>query len=170
VLLERNLLRGRGWVEFSVYALFSPQSLIAEGSANYGVDVVFPKAERLAWEKEVLFPLAGLPAELCEQYYRVVALTDKLGYAGNEAARRYLDGEIGKEVAQAWLVKFGLMNQERAAQRLQFIEKYRAYVINYNLGKDLVAAHVEARAGGSAEHGWHVFEALLSSPGLPSAL
>jgi hypothetical protein len=29
-LLEKNLVRDRGWMEFSVYALFSPQSLIAE--------------------------------------------------------------------------------------------------------------------------------------------
>jgi len=35
-LLER-LGRERGWVEFQVYPLFSPQSLIAEGSANYGI-------------------------------------------------------------------------------------------------------------------------------------
>jgi hypothetical protein len=41
VLLEKNLWRGRKWVEFSVYPLFSPQSLIAEGSANYGIDVTF---------------------------------------------------------------------------------------------------------------------------------
>ena len=32
-LLEKNLVRDRGWIEYSVYPLFSPQSLIAEGSA-----------------------------------------------------------------------------------------------------------------------------------------
>jgi hypothetical protein len=36
-LLEEKLTKGKGWVEFSVYPLFSPQSLIAEGSANYGI-------------------------------------------------------------------------------------------------------------------------------------
>ena len=41
-LLEKHLVRDRGWPEFSVYALFSPQSLIAEGSANYGIEVAFP--------------------------------------------------------------------------------------------------------------------------------
>jgi len=41
-LLEQHLVRDRGWVEFSVYALFSPQSLIAEGTANYGIEVAFP--------------------------------------------------------------------------------------------------------------------------------
>ena len=35
-LLEKHLVQGRGWVEFSIYPLFSPQSLIAEGTANFG--------------------------------------------------------------------------------------------------------------------------------------
>ena len=41
-LLEQALVHGRGWVEISMYPLFSPQSLIAEGSANYGIDMAFP--------------------------------------------------------------------------------------------------------------------------------
>ena len=46
VLLDKHLVRDRGWVEFSVYPLFSPQSLIAEGTANFGIDVAFPGRER----------------------------------------------------------------------------------------------------------------------------
>ena len=61
-LLEKHLMRDRGWVEASVYALFSPQSLIAEGTANYGIEVAFPGDERLAFERDVLFPAAGLKA------------------------------------------------------------------------------------------------------------
>src|SRR5205823_8080939 len=93
-LLEKNLVRDRGWVEFSIYPLFSPQSLIAEGSANYGIDIAFPGKERAEWEKAHLFPIAGLDPARAEQYYRIQDLTAKLSYAGNEAARRYLDGEI----------------------------------------------------------------------------
>jgi hypothetical protein len=37
VLLEQHLGRERGWQEFSVYPLFSPQSLIAEAMANYSI-------------------------------------------------------------------------------------------------------------------------------------
>ncbi|HUQ53971.1 MAG TPA: hypothetical protein VM692_17210, partial [Gammaproteobacteria bacterium] len=56
VLLEQQLMRARGWQEYSVYALFSPQSLIAEGTANYGIEVAFPDDERRAFERDVLFP------------------------------------------------------------------------------------------------------------------
>jgi hypothetical protein len=171
VLLEKNLVRDRGWVEFSVYPLYSPQSLIAEGSANYGVDVLFPKPERVTWERANLFPLAGIPAERADVYYRVLALLEKLAYADNEAARRYLDGSLGFEKAAEWLQKFALATPERALQRIRFIDKYRSYVINYNLGKDLVRAHVEALApAGDVAKRWQVFGELLSSPRLPSGL
>ena len=68
MLLEKNLVRDRGWKEFTVYPLFSPQSLIAEGSANYGVDVAFPRDERVAFEKRELFPLAGINPAGAERY------------------------------------------------------------------------------------------------------
>jgi hypothetical protein len=171
VLLEKNLVRDRGWVEFSVYPLYSPQSLIAEGSANYGVDVLFSKPERVTWEKENLFPLAGLPVARADAYYRVLALLEKLAYADNEAARRYLEGSLNFEQTAAWLQKFALTTPERATQRVRFIDKYRSYVINYNLGKDLVRAHVESLVpAGDIAKRWEVFGQLLSSPRLPSGL
>lgn len=169
-LLEKNLVRDRGWVEFTVYPLFSPQSLIAEGSANYGIEIAFPGNERVEWEKKNLFPLAGLDPSKAEQYYRVQELSAKLAYAGNEAARHYLDGDWNADQAVNWLVKYALMAPERARQRLRFMEQYRAYVINYNLGKDLVAHHIESVAGSDPEKRWKAFEELLSSPRLPSAL
>ena len=98
-LLEKSLVRDRGWVEFTVYPLFSPQSLIAEGTANYGIEVAFTPEDRLAFEKDVLFPLAKLDATRVKEYYDVFELIDQLSYAGNEAARRYLDGQIDRPAA-----------------------------------------------------------------------
>ena len=86
-LLEKHLVRDRGWVEFTVYPLFSPQSLIAEGTANYGIEVAFPGRERVEFERTVLFPAAGLDPARAAEYYEVQALVDQLAYAGNEAAR-----------------------------------------------------------------------------------
>jgi len=166
VLLEKNLLRDRGWIEFSVYPLFSPQSLIAEGTANYGIEVAFPPAERLQFERRVLFPAAGLNPDNAAQYYDVMALVDKLSYAGNEAARRYLDGKIDAKAAADWLEKYGLYSRLRAEQRVRFVDQYRSYVINYNLGKDMVAAYIESRGPDR----WTEFARLISSPRLPSSL
>jgi hypothetical protein len=172
VLLEKNLVRDRGWVEFSVYPLFSPQSLIAEGTANYGIEVAFPRAERLDFERRVVFPAAGLDPSTAQQYYDVLALVDRLSYAGNEAARRYLNGEIDAKGAADWLERYGLYSRPRAEQRVRFIDQYRSYVINYNLGKDMVARYIESRGGTPADpqRRWTEFERLLSSPRLPSNL
>jgi len=171
-LLEQNLVDGRGWKEFSVYPLFSPQSLIAEGSGNYGIDVAFPGEERVAYEKEVLFPLAGLDASKADQYYKIQELMSKLNYAGNEAARNYLNGSISREMAASWIEKYLLYAPDRALQRTRFIDQYRSYVINYNLGKDLVANYVEGQ-GGTAdqpEKRWAIFKMLLSNPNTASSI
>lgn len=171
-LLEQNLVNNKGWKEYSVYPLFSPQSLIAEGSANYGIDVAFPGEERMQYEKEVLFPLAGLDASMADKFYEVQGLIGKLSYAGNEAARKYLNGEISREEAGKWMEKYQLNEPERALQRTRFFDQYRSYVINYNLGKDLVASYIESQ-GGTAdqpEKRWEVFKELLSNPNTASTI
>lgn len=162
-LLEQRLVVEKGWLEFSLYPLFSPQSLIAEGSGNYGIELAFPGDERNAFEKEVLFPLAGLDPADADRYYELLALLAKLDYAGNEAARDYLNGTIDREAAVDWLVRYALTDRDRAEQRVDFFDTYRSYVINYNLGKDLVAEYVE-RGGADIDERWRRFEALLSSP------
>jgi len=143
-LLEANLYLKRGWVEYSVYPLFSPQSLIAEGSANYGIEMAFPGNEKIEFEKNLLFPLAGLNPELAEQYEKLSHLLEKLNYAGNEVARLYINKKVDGFEAQAMLQKYSLMSEKKAKQRVRFIDAYGAYVINYNWGKDLVKQWVEA--------------------------
>lgn len=171
-LLEKNLLRDRGWTELSVYALFSPQSLIAEGTANYGIEVAFPGDERLTFERDVLFPLAGLDPSQATVYAKIQALANRLAYAGNEAARKYLNGQIDRAQTVAWLARYAMTPQTRAEQRTRFFDTYRSYVINYNLGQDLVKQFVESRAGTAAQPArrWEEFVRLLASPRLPSGL
>jgi hypothetical protein len=169
-LLEQHLVTQRGWIEFAVYPLFSPQSLIAEGTANYGIQVAFSDADRRRFERETLFPLAGLDPARVDEFYDVVALTKPLSYAGNEAARGYLDGRMDAARAADWLVRFAMNTPAQAAQRVKFFDAYRSYVINYNLGEDLVKAYVERKAGADAGARWKVFAELLSSPRLPSEL
>jgi hypothetical protein len=172
MVLERSFVRGRGWPELSVHPLFSPQSLISEGAASFGTRVVFPGQERIAWEREKLFPLAGLDPSTTERYYAVQELVRTLSYAGNEAARRYLDGEITREQAVDWMMRYNLYARDRAEQRIRFAEHYRSYVINYNWGQDLVRQYVE-RQGGTPDNPqkrWEIFEDLLASPRLPSGL
>src|SRR5206468_11644776 len=132
----------------SVYALFSPQSLVAEGTANFGREVAFPsKTERMKFEKEVLFPAAGIDASRADEYYAVQDLMKDLTYAGNEAARRLINGEIDENAAVQWPQKHAAMQPARAQHPLKLIQRYRSYVINYNLGEDMVKRYIEKRSG-----------------------
>jgi hypothetical protein len=169
VLLERELLDKRDWVEFSVYVLFSPQSLIAEGSANYGIEMAFPGEQRFEFERDVLMPIAGIEADDARRYWEVRQALKELDYAGNEAARRYLNGEMNREEAADWLVRYTLVSRERAEQRVDFFDTYRSYVINYNYGRDMVQDYVESHAETEAKR-WQVFGELLGSPRLPGDL
>lgn len=172
VLIEQRLVRARGWLEFTVYPLFSPESLIAEGTANFGIEVVFPGESRVRFDRDVLMPLAGLPARDVGRYDAVMRVVARLSYAGNEAARRYLDGVADRSETAAWLTRCALMSAPRAEQRTRFMDAFRSYVINYNLGQDLVRSFIEARGGTAAntDRRWQEFLALLQSPRLPSTL
>jgi hypothetical protein len=171
-LLLEKLYRDRGWVEFCIYPLFSPQSLIAEGTANFGTEIVFPGDSQMEFVREVLFPLAGLDPSKADNYYTITRLIKQLSYASNEAARNYLDGKWTKEHAIRWLQKYNLVSGERAEQNLKFFEKYRSYVINYNLGRDIVKNYIE-KNGGTLNHEklrWALFEKIISTPQTPSGL
>jgi hypothetical protein len=169
MLLEQRLTKGRGWVEFSVYPLYSPQSLIAEGSANYGIDLAFPGEERLRYETQALYPLAGLSTRNAADYLALLEATRELGGARFTIAREFLEGRVDRAQAVALTQKYQLVSKKRAEQLIDFTQEYRSYVINYGLGQDMVEAYVEA-AGPDRRSRWAAMERVISEPTLPSDL
>jgi hypothetical protein len=169
LLLEQKLAKGRGWVEFTLYPLYSPQSFIAEGSANYGIDLAFPGEERLRFETAILYPLAGLPTKDAAAYYRLQEALQDLAGARFTIARDYLEGRIDRARAVELAQKYQLVSKARAQQSVAFTEQYRSYVINYGLGLDYVRSYVES-FGEAPERRWAAMESMLSGPTLPSDL
>ena len=168
-LLESKLAKARGWVEYSVYPLYSPQSFIAEGSANYGIELAFPGDEQLAFETRILYPLAGLPAADAPKYIALQRATQDLAGARFTIAADYLDGRIDRARAVELTRKYQLYSAARAEKSVAFIDQYRSYVINYGLGLDVVRSAVE-RAGPDPAERWAAMEKILSEPTLPSEL
>lgn len=163
LMIEGALRRGEGWIEFSILPLFSPQALIGEGSANYGIELAFSEAEKLAFERDVLFPLAGVDPALAGKLQAVTKLRRDLSHADNYVAREYLEGRLDRAGAAALIEKYKLETPALAARRIDFFDAYRAYVINYNIGRDLVAAHIEREKAKGADP-WAAFAAVLKSP------
>jgi hypothetical protein len=167
MLLEKDLYHEKGWVEISLYPLFSPQSFIAEGSANYGIEMCFPGEQGLLFAKSRLLPAAGLDSSGADVYFKVLALKSKLNYARNEAARGIVNGTMNEAQALKWLTDYSLMNNESAEKFISFIKKMRSYVICYNYGQDLVKKYVESD---NMDKKWDRFGWLLSNPVIPSDL
>jgi len=168
LLNEENLTKKRGWVEFAVNPLYGPQSLISEGSANYGIEPAFPGDDQLKFEKEVLYPLAGLDPKTADAYDQMRKASAGLVGAQNTIADAYLAGRIDKDTAIAQLMKYGPSAKPTATQRLSFIDTYRSYIINYGIGKDMVQAHIEK--AGDQDARWKAMETLLSEPSVSSDL
>ena len=170
MLLEKNLYHDKRWVEISLYPLFSPQSFIAEGSANYGIALAFPGEEKVGFAKEVLLPLAGVDTSGIALYFKALELTEQLNYVMNEVSRGLLNHTMNDDQALYWLKNFYLMDDEKAKKSMSFIRQNRSYVINYNYGKDLVKAYVERVGGINSAKRWEAFGWLLSNPVLASQL
>ncbi|MEQ8311670.1 MAG: hypothetical protein RIA72_13320 [Sphingopyxis sp.] len=167
--LEEKLVKERGWAEFSVYPLYSPQSLIAEGSANYGIDLSFPGEAKAATERDVLMPIAGIAVPSDNRYWQLLKAIKRASGARLTIAQQYLDGAIDRPTAVTLTQKYLLVSAKRAEQSVSFTDQYRSYVINYGLGEAMVRAHVE-RGKPSREEMWRRMEKIVSEPTLPSDL
>jgi hypothetical protein len=173
LLVEERLARaengGRGWKEYEVNPLYSPTSVLSEGSANYGIDLAFPGPQRLKFERDVLYPLAGLNPGTAEAYWQMQQMTDGLSGARLTIAKMYLDGEITRAKALELTQKYLLLSPARAEQSIGFTDHYRSYVINYGWGRDLVRDYIERGKPDAAER-WRRMEKILSEPTQPADL
>ena len=171
-LIEQKYYKEKGWVEYSILPLFSPRSIIEEGLASYAPEIIFTDEERLKFEKDVIFKMAGLNPNDAKLYFDILELKRKLKFAGNEIARRYLDGNMSREIALQWLQTYELRTSEEAEQSLRFIGRYRSYVITYNVGQELIRKYIEKNGGSlqNQEKRWQLFNFIESNPVLPQDL
>jgi hypothetical protein len=167
-LMDKHLHHDQNWIEFSIYPLYSPSSLIAEGIASYALEMIFTEKERSDYEKQVLFPLAGLEPSKIDLYHQIGDLLKPRSGASIYVAREYLDGHCSKDEAVSFLEKYLNMPHEDALYYIAFFEQYRSYIVNYKLGYDLVKNYVEKTD--DPKERWKRFHDLLSTPRTASGL
>ena len=169
LMVEEQMARKKGWKEYEVNPLYSPTSVLSEGSANYGIDLAFPAAERLAFERDILYPIAGLDPNSAEAFWKMQQMTEALSGARLTIAKMYLDGGVTRAQALELTQKYLLLSPARAEQSVKFTDHYRSYVINYGWGKDLVRAYIE-RGNPVMTERWRRMEKILSEPTVPADL
>ena len=167
--IEAKLVRDRNWIEYSVYPLYSPQSLIAEGTANYGIDLAFPGASKAETERDVLMPLAEIAVPSDDRYWQLLKAINMLSGARLTIAQQYLDGVIDRPTAVTLTQKYLLVSPKRAEQSISFTDQYRSYVINYGLGEEIGRAYIE-RGDPDRDEIWRRFALIIGEPTLPADL
>ncbi|PZU07461.1 MAG: hypothetical protein DI605_15470 [Sphingomonas sp.] len=165
----QDVAAGRGGlpVDERVILLRSPDSMFREGAANYGVDLAFPPADRLAFERDVLFPLAGFPPAEAAKFEKVRALIDRISPATAPILRDYRDGRLSAEAASAALQRDALVTSPEAL--LGFVDELGPYALGYTVARDWVAGRV-ARAAATPEgrgDRWAILRAYVAAPGMP---
>jgi hypothetical protein len=158
---DAELVQREGRKELTVQPTFSPQSFASEAAATIAADVAFPPEERLRFERDTLFPLAGLDPQRAEPYLKVARLVDELAIAEAPIARDYLDGRLEFVRAGASLEEQALMAHSEAT--LKYINEYRTYMLAYTLGKERSWRCLAQAAGepASTEKRWQVYREMI---------
>jgi hypothetical protein len=149
-------------VESSVALMRSPAAVLREGAANYGVELVFPPDERLAFERDVLFPMAGFPPGEVERQASVHRLATELALSVVPILREYRDGAIPFNTATFRLEREALVSSPGAL--LKFVDDLGAYATGYTVARNAVRSHVEETARKSGADPWEVLRHVLAGP------
>jgi hypothetical protein len=169
-LKEIGLYRERGWGEFSIQLIHTPEAAIAEGIATQAETIVFPGDDLARWQRDVLYPAAAVtPPVAPEVETRIGRAQRALRAVSANAALLLHTGQIGEEDAVAYIVRYALSDEAQARQSLRFITDplWRAYVWCYSGGRDLLGAWLDA-AGDDQAARLDRFKTLLTSPVYPS--
>ena len=152
-----------GRVEFLVQPLFSPQSLLHEAAASLAGRLAFPEPERIAFERDDLFPLAGLDPAEASRHVRVGRLVDALHGIESDIARQYLDGGLDFPRAAAALERDALMPSTEAT--LKFLNQFRTYAATYTIGRDVLQRHLDAQPSSGGDAGrWRAYINVVADP------
>jgi hypothetical protein len=144
---EALLVDGAGRLEASIQLINTPECLISEGLAEVALEVLLEPPEeaelygRLLPESGVgLASRVGRETDLPERITAIARARRRLrAVSVNAALLRHVDGATAEAVL-AYLKEMALMDPQRAAKRLEFIDHplWRPYAVVYGEGAALV--------------------------------
>jgi hypothetical protein len=158
-LRDAALVRQRGWPEAQVQPTFSPQSYLSEAAAAFAPRLAFTEAERAQVEREVLFPLAGLPAEEADRYVAINTLVRDLDTVEPAIARGYLDGNLEFVHAEERIRQEALIAHPEPM--LLYLNEYRSYMLAYTDGPRRIQHFVQPTGMENRKAQWERYRTLM---------
>ncbi len=167
LLKERRLFRERGWGEFAVQLILTPQAVISEGIATLAESIIFPGDEAVRWQVEELYPAAGVTGDVAQQSQVERAQRALRAVSSNAGLLLHAEGRSEAEVV-AYLMRYGLRTEESARHYLRFLTDplWRAYVFTYHAGRDILHDWLHRPGEEPASR----FARLLTMPTSPAAI
>jgi hypothetical protein len=142
VCKDALLVRARGQLEETIVMVPTPQSLVSEGIAELGFELVSESegAERLTG----VLSDAGLELDL-PHALAVWRTMEPCRWAEVNAALMLHEEGASDDEAKAYIERWGLMTPEFAAHVVRFVKAptSRTYVINYSAGRNLCRSYVD---------------------------
>jgi hypothetical protein len=138
---EQTLYQAQGYGEHAIQLINTPECVISEGIATLAETIVFPDGEAEAWRAAQIYPIAGITGDPAREAQTAGAARHLRALGANAALMLHADGVPADEVV-AYLMRYGLCDEQEARHRLRFIADplWRAYVFTYHAGRDLLDA------------------------------
>jgi hypothetical protein len=146
VVKEQQLVDRRGWLEETLLLVPTPQSVVCEGIAEAGLDVILD--DGLREELEAALVAQGLKPEL-ELALKVSQARRPIRRVGLDVALLVHEHDASPEEAKAHYERWALSRPDRAAQSLRFVTDptWRSYVICYSAGVELCGRYAAGDPG-----------------------
>jgi len=141
VVKEQLLVRDQGFLEESIQLVPTPQSLVGEGIAELGLEIVMDA--ELERELEATLTDHGLEGDLARASAISQARRPIRGI-GLDVALMIHEHGLSTEEARAHYERWAMSSPERSASavRLATDPTWRAYAVTYSVGRDLCSGYV----------------------------
>jgi hypothetical protein len=163
---DKELVHGRGWVEFAITLINAPECVIAEGIATTALNLIYSKPEQIALFQDVIYPALGLELDAAREY-EIDRTADVLQGVRTNASFLLHDKHESVDAVSKYLQEYCLMEPANAAKAIQFQTHplYRSYIFTYSMGGELLNRLFQAR--GDADK-W--FGRVLREPVTPQVV
>lgn len=159
--MDENLWRKRHWPETQISLAFEPQFAVSDAISEYGTGLNFPLDERMKYEREVLYPLAGLTMQDETAWRAYISARASVLGATSTVIRDYLDGKVDGATAKTLAMRYRLMNPRSAEQLLKMVDAFGIDVIASDQGW---LAIDRAFAGKSVDDQWRLLQRMEQEP------
>ena len=160
-MLEEELAKKRGWPEITVELAESPQFPVSDAISEYGIGLTFPVEERIAYERDVLYPIAGLTMRNEAAWRALILARSSVLGATSTIVRDYLDRRIDATTAKKQFIRYRLQNGSSADQMIKMLDAFGPFVIASDAGWYAID---RAMKGKSVEEQWTLLQRIESEP------